>query len=81
MAQGYAPRPHQHFDEPEDEIGHMLMAIGRSLAVGLHDLDPFNALTAETENDAWYELSQALSSMHLDAPHTRHRPACDPTLK
>jgi 2-polyprenyl-3-methyl-5-hydroxy-6-metoxy-1,4-benzoquinol methylase len=67
MARAYASLPRKHFDELEDEIGHVLMATGRSLAQCLNDLDQFNALTPETENDAWYEQPQAFSSMHLDA--------------
>ncbi|MDZ7591163.1 MAG: class I SAM-dependent methyltransferase [Rubrivivax sp.] len=67
LARAYAPLPRQHFDEMEDDVGHTLMAVRRSLSLCLHDLDEFNALTPETENDAWYERPQAFSSMQLDA--------------
>jgi 2-polyprenyl-3-methyl-5-hydroxy-6-metoxy-1,4-benzoquinol methylase len=67
MARAYAPLPRHHFDQLEGEIGHILMATGRSLTQCLHDLDQFSRLTSETENDAWYELPQAFSGMHLAA--------------
>ncbi|MFN4115408.1 MAG: class I SAM-dependent methyltransferase, partial [Inhella sp.] len=63
----YAPLPATHFDALEADIGHTLQASGRSLQTCLQDLDRFNALTPETENDAWYERPEAFTSMQLDA--------------
>lgn len=63
----YDPLPTRHFDELEADIEHTLQASGRSLHTCLHDLDQFNALTPETENDAWYERPEAFTSMQLDA--------------
>lgn len=54
-------------DEMEREIGHVMAASGQDLASCLRDLEAFNALTPETENDAWYEQPAAFTSMHLDA--------------
>ena len=63
----YRPLPTQHFDALEADIEHTMQASGRSLQTCLQDLDRFNALTPETENDAWYEQPEAFTSMQLDA--------------
>jgi len=54
-------------DALETEIHRVTLASGRDLPTCLRDLDQFNALTPETENDAWYERPEAFTSMQLDA--------------
>lgn len=63
----YEPLPERHYDAVETALTHVLRATGRSLAQCLADLDRFNALTPETENDAWYDDPAAFTSMHLDS--------------
>lgn len=53
-------------DQMERQISLVLAASGQELQACLRDLDAFNTLTPETENDAWYELPAAFTSMHLD---------------
>ena len=54
-------------DDLEREIAHALTAAGKSLDHCLADLDAFNNLGPEVENDAWYDEPMAFTSMHLDA--------------
>jgi len=63
----YAAEPPAYFDRLEREIGLAGQAAGRDLNACLADLDQFNTLTPETENDAWYDRVAAFTSMHLDA--------------
>ena len=67
QASAYAALPRVWFDEVEREIGWTMRACGQTLDACLVDLDAFNALTEETENDAWYDQPRAFTSMHLDA--------------
>jgi 2-polyprenyl-3-methyl-5-hydroxy-6-metoxy-1,4-benzoquinol methylase len=66
IAAHYAQQPAAFFDEAEQELRLIGRAGGRDFAACLRDLDAFNSLTEETENDAWYEQPAAFSSMHLD---------------
>lgn len=66
-AQAYAALPRAWFDEVECEIAWAMAASGKSFDACLSDMDAFNALTEETENDAWYDQPRAFTSMHLDA--------------
>lgn len=63
----YAALPRPWFDDVEREIGWTMAASGQTLDACLSDMDAFNALTKETENDAWYDQPRAFTSMHLDA--------------
>lgn len=63
----YAAEPPAYFDRLEREISLAERAGNRDLSACLADLDQFNALTPETENDAWYDRPAAFTSMHLDA--------------
>ncbi len=63
----YAALPRTWFDEVEREIEWTMAASGQTLDTCLSDMDAFNALTEETENDAWYNQPRAFTSMHLDA--------------
>ncbi len=54
------------FAEAEQELERILRVDGRTLEACLCDLDAFNSLTEETENDAWYDQRAAFVSMHLD---------------
>jgi ubiquinone/menaquinone biosynthesis C-methylase UbiE len=63
----YVAMPPAYFDDMERELAHVLVASGQSLDACLRDLDAFNALTPEVENDAWYDQPRAFTSMHLDA--------------
>jgi len=67
QAAAYAAMPQAWFDDVEREIGCVMAASGQDLPACLADMDAFNALTEETENDAWYEQPRAFTSMHLDA--------------
>jgi 2-polyprenyl-3-methyl-5-hydroxy-6-metoxy-1,4-benzoquinol methylase len=67
IQRAYRAMPSSYFDELEREIGHTLTASGSNLETCLQDLDAFNSLTPETENDAWYDQPRAFTSMHLDA--------------
>lgn len=62
----YEQQPAGFFDEMEAEIGRIERTEQRPLESCLEDLDGFNALTEEMENDAWYEKRRAFVSMHLD---------------
>jgi SAM-dependent methyltransferase len=65
--QAYRALPAAWFDDLEREIAHTVAAAGTSLDRCLGDLDAFNALAADVENDAWYDEPKAFTSMHLDA--------------
>ena len=67
LASAYAALPATWFDALEREIALTMAASGQDLDACLADMDAFNALTPETENDAWYEQPRAFTSMHLDA--------------
>ncbi|MES1161855.1 MAG: class I SAM-dependent methyltransferase, partial [Rhizobacter sp.] len=67
LSQAYAAQPASFFDDMEVQIAAVLRASGRDFATCLADLDAFNALTPEVENDAWYDADEAFTSMHLDA--------------
>jgi SAM-dependent methyltransferase len=67
IQRAYREMPSEYFSELEREIGHTLTASGGSMEACLQDLDAFNSLTPETENDAWYNQPCAFTSMHLDA--------------
>lgn len=67
IQRAYREMPSNYFDELEREIGHTLTASGSTLETCLQDLDAFNSLTPDTENDTWYEQPCAFTSMHLDA--------------
>ena len=67
LSRAYAALPAAWFEALEREIVLTMAASGQSLDACLADMDAFNALTPETENDAWYEQPRAFTSMHLDA--------------
>ncbi|HWH81232.1 MAG TPA: class I SAM-dependent methyltransferase [Burkholderiaceae bacterium] len=67
LLRAYADQAEAFFQDIETETAAVLHASGQTLAQCLHDLDAFNALTPETENDAWYDHPPAFTSMHLDA--------------
>jgi 2-polyprenyl-3-methyl-5-hydroxy-6-metoxy-1,4-benzoquinol methylase len=62
----YRAEPPAFFDEVERELRVILDVEGRSLEECLVDLEVFNSLSEETENDAWYARRAAFVSMHLD---------------
>ena len=59
--------PRAWLDNLEREIAHTVTAAGKSLDRCLADLDAFNSLGPDVENDAWYDEPMAFTSMHLDA--------------
>jgi len=63
----YVAMPPSYFEDMERELAHVLMASGQSFDACLRDLDAFNALTPEVDNDTWYDQPRAFTSMHLDA--------------
>lgn len=66
LHRAYAAQPTQYFDDVESQIDAVRQASGQDLPACLNDLDAFNALTPDVENDAWYEQPAAFTSMHLD---------------
>lgn len=62
----YQREPPAFFEEAEREIERIVRIEGRPLEACLRDLDAFNSLSEETENDAWYDQPAAFDSMHLD---------------
>jgi len=66
LRQAYEAQPDSYFDDLESQIRAVIRASGQDLAAGLHDLDSFNRLTPEVENDVWYDQPSAFTSMHLD---------------
>ncbi|MET0382909.1 MAG: class I SAM-dependent methyltransferase [Burkholderiaceae bacterium] len=63
----YQEMPATYFEAMERELLHTMAASGKRFDECLADLDAFNSLTPETENDAWYDQASAFTSMHLDA--------------
>ncbi|MBI5515347.1 MAG: dihydroneopterin aldolase [Deltaproteobacteria bacterium] len=63
----YARQDDRFFAEWERDLALVERAAAKPLGSCLEDLRAFNALPAETENDAWYERPEAMVSMHLDA--------------
>jgi len=67
LLQAYAAQPEAFFQDLEADTHAVLRASAQDLPACLRDLDAFNALTPDTENDAWYDQPAAFTSMHLDA--------------
>ena len=67
LLQAYAAQPEAFFQDLEADTDAVLRASTQDLSACLRDLDAFNALTPDTENDAWYDQPAAFTSMHLDA--------------
>lgn len=67
LVRAYADQQDAFFHDLETETAGVLRASDQTLAQCLQDLDAFNALTPETENDVWYDHLPAFTSMHLDA--------------
>jgi ubiquinone/menaquinone biosynthesis C-methylase UbiE len=67
ILQAYGAERRDFFDHIEAEIGWVLAASDQDLPACLADLQAFNSLTPEAENDAWYDQPAAFTSMHLDA--------------
>jgi len=66
LQHAYAGQPAAYFDDVESQIDAVCKAAAQDLPSCLRDLDAFNALTPEVENDAWYDQPAAFTSMHLD---------------
>jgi SAM-dependent methyltransferase len=66
LQRAYAAQPTAYFDDVESQIDAVRAAARQDLPACLCDLDAFNALTPDVENDAWYDQPAALTSMHLD---------------
>ena len=67
LLRAYAAEPGAFYADLEADISAVLRASAQDLSACLRDLDAFNALTPDTENDAWYDQAAAFTSMHLDA--------------
>jgi 2-polyprenyl-3-methyl-5-hydroxy-6-metoxy-1,4-benzoquinol methylase len=67
LLHAYAAQPEAFFEDLEADTHAVLRASAQDLSACLRDLDAFNALTPDTENDAWYDQPAAFTSMHLDA--------------
>jgi 2-polyprenyl-3-methyl-5-hydroxy-6-metoxy-1,4-benzoquinol methylase len=67
LQRAYAAQAPVFMREMEREIAAVMRASHQDLDACLQDLDAFNALTPEVENDAWYDRPTAFTSMHLDA--------------
>lgn len=67
VREAYGKMDAPFFEDLEGGIARVIAISGADLAHCLADLDAFNALTPEIENDAWYEQPRAFTSMHLDA--------------
>jgi SAM-dependent methyltransferase len=66
LQMAYAAQPLGYFEDVESQIGAVMLASAQDLGTNLRDLDSFNSLTPETENDDWYDQPRAFTSMHLD---------------
>lgn len=67
LLQAYDALPDAFFTDMERETRAVMRASSQDVEACLRDLDAFNALTPEVENDAWYDQPAAFTSMHLDA--------------
>jgi SAM-dependent methyltransferase len=67
LRRSYLERSQSFMQELERETAAVMRASAQDIDTCLRDLDAFNALTPEVENDAWYDQPAAFTSMHLDA--------------